>query len=128
MNLLVTFDELVEYAKVKYSTPLDISVVDSQTAKIEYNKAPITIKIQEVTDDSITLFYDMNIVMKSIIALVIEGFKERLPEVISIDSSSQTIKVMADKIEKLQNVIKYLSLKDARFEDNALKVDVELKK
>lgn len=128
MNLLVTFDELVEYAKVKYSTPLDISVVDSQTAKIEYNKAPITIKIQEVTDDSITLFYDMNIVMKSIIALVIEGFKERLPEGISIDSSSQTIKVMADKIEKLQNVIKYLSLKDARFEDNALKVDLELKK
>lgn len=128
MNLLVTFDELVEYAKVKYSTPLDISVVDSQTAEIEYNKAPITIKIQEVTDDSITLFYDMNIVMKSIIALVIEGFKERLPEGISIDSSSQTIKVMADKIEKLQNVIKYLSLKDARFEDNALKVDVELKK
>lgn len=128
MNLLVTFDELVEYAQVKYSTPLAFSIVDPQTAKIEYKDVSIMFKIQEVTENSITLYYDMNFIMKSIIAMVIEGFKEQLPEGIILDGTAQTIRVMADKMEKMQNIIKYLSLKDARFEDDALKVEVELKK
>lgn len=136
MNLQIGYDEISSYISSKYGKNVSIEYVDLHTATVKASlkvllvnlTIPLTIHIDEVTTESITLTYSGKLgidkVANSVISFLTNSIED-IKNILHVDN--QTITIRLCNIKELKTTLDIIKLDDITFDQTGIDVTASLK-
>lgn len=137
MNINVSFAELREYIHNHYHKLLGFSKLSEKELRVAYEQhilfrtvqVPVKIRIEEVNADSVSVSYEGNFGIDSIITGVLTFFKAKVPELseLLITESGHKLRIELSKLDKTKALVEVVTFEDINITEDGLCLSVKLK-
>ena len=144
MQIVVTFGEIERYIAKNFQKNISLQYADNKTITVSLQKeqgggvfafvgnvinsaSRINVSVKSVTYDTVTLSYNGNGVIKSVLlSSVVKFFKNKISDIYK-ESGGGDLIVYLQKIKQLEKVFQYCSLQDISFKIDSIAVDSVIK-
>jgi hypothetical protein len=134
MDVFVSYDEVIGLIKKSFNISLKIENVDETTVKVSYSphklipEVNVDVQVLSATENAVRLVYDSSLAVEKLIEGAIFFVRDRIPaDQIEIDTDKASIVLFLSKSKNIKEIFKFASLRDLRFTERGVELDMRLK-
>jgi len=137
MNIEITFAELISYIKERYDKSLNFSKTSDKEVCVSYEQniifrtvqIPVSISIDEVKDDAVSITYNGGFGIDMMIAGALSFMKAKLPELsnVLVAREGHQLRIELSQFRQTKAIIENVSLKEILIHEDRFEIKVNLK-
>lgn len=134
MNAIVTYEEISNLIERKFKVCPTITVIDEKTVQVSYKPGlfmpviGVKFRIENLHNDTVYLSYDCGKAASLVIAGIVAYFDKKIPNGIEVDAIAKRITIIPHNIDKLKQVLTYVSLKDVTFDYQSVNLTLSVER
>lgn len=128
MNIIITYKEISDFIEQKFKICPLFSSIDRRTLNVSYKpmafmpSIDIKFVIDEISDDSVSIFYNCGAAAALMIAGVVTYLKENIPNGVDVNTTDRKVKIYPQQIEQVEKALEYVALSDITFDENSINI------
>lgn len=137
MKISISFAELGDYIKRHYDKQMTFSQVSDKELCVSYLQnlffktiqVPVSLKVEDVKADSVSITYNGGFGIDMIIAGTLSFLKAKVPELANaiISEEGHCIRIELSKLPQTAKLVETIALNEISFTENGLIVSASLK-
>ena len=133
MNITIIYSEIADFCEKEFRLRPQFTRIDNSRLCISYKPSlfmptiSVELQLDALNDDCICMTYYCNAAASLIISGIVAYIEQNIPKGIVVDTSDKRIDIYPQRVEQLEQVLKYTTLSDISFTDMAVSVALSLK-